>query len=70
MTQKISSAQRAGKKLKNLIKESNRTQEKFADEFFVDAVTVRRWIAHGINKVDTLEEIAKFFDIDITELLK
>lgn len=70
MTQEISFAQRAGKNLKNLIKESGRTQEKFADDFFVDAVTVRRWIAHGVNKLDVIEEIAKFFDVDFMDLLK
>lgn len=72
MTQKLSPAERAGKNLKNLIKESEyKTQEKFAyDGIHVDPVTVRRWIAHGIKDVNTIQEIADIFGVDFMELLK
>lgn len=60
----------AGKKLKNHIKNSEfRTQENFAYAMHVDPVTVRRWIAHGIAKVDLIEEIAKIFDMSFMDFL-
>jgi len=60
----------AGKKLKNHIKNSEyRTQENFAEAMNVDPVTVRRWIAHGIAKVDTIEEIAEMFDMSFMDFL-
>ncbi len=60
----------AGKKLKNHIKNSEyRTQENFAEAMCVDPVTVRRWIAHGIAKVDVIEEIAKMFDMSFMDFL-
>jgi len=60
----------AGKKLKNHIKNSEfRTQENFAEAMNVDPVTVRRWIAHGIAKVDVIEEIAEMFDMSFMDFL-
>ncbi len=70
MTQKLSPAEKAGKNLKNLIKEAGLTQEAFAFEFRADASTVRRWIAHGIKDINLILEIAEFFDVDFFELLK
>ncbi len=72
MAQKLTPAERVGKNLKNLIKESKyKTQERFAIEaMFVDPVTVRRWIAHGVKDVNTIQEIADIFDVDFMELLK
>lgn len=64
-------AERAGKNLKNLIKNSEfKTQEKFAEAMYVDPTTVRRWLAHGIEKLSLIEEIADIFGIDFMELLK
>ena len=37
---------------------------------YVDPVTVRRWIAHGIKDINTIAEIAKIFNVDFMELLK
>ena len=73
MTQKnLTPAERAGKNLKNLIKKSEyKTQERFAIEGIgVDPVTVRRWIAHGIKDINTIQEIADIFGVDLWELLK
>lgn len=71
MTQNLTPAERVGKNLKNLIKQSQfRTQENFAYEMYVDPVTVRRWIAHGIKDINLICEIAKMFDVDFQELLK
>lgn len=68
MTQNITPTKKVGKNLKNLIKESGRTQEGFADEFGTDPTTVRRWISKGINSVETICQIAEFFDVDFREL--
>lgn len=72
MTHELSLAEKAGRNLKNLIKESEyKTQERFAfDGIRVDPVTVRRWIAHGIKDVNTIKEIADIFGVDFMELLK
>ena len=60
----------AGKKLKNHIKNSEfRTQEKFANAMHVDPVTVRRWIAHGIAKIDLIQEIANIFGMSFIDFL-
>lgn len=73
MTQNnLSLTEKVGKNLKNLIKESEyKTQEKFAyDGIHVDPVTVRRWIAHGIDSLTTIQQIAEILDVDFQELLK
>lgn len=71
MTQNLTPDERVGKNLKNLIKESEyKTQEKFAEIMYVDPVTVRRWITHGIKDINTIAEIAKIFNVDFMELLK
>ncbi len=72
MARTLTLAEKAGKNLKNLIKKSEfKTQENFAnDGIGVDPVTVRRWIAHGIKDINTIQEIADIFDIDFMELLK
>lgn len=60
----------AGKQLKKHIKNSvYRTQENFAEAMFVNATTVRRWIANGISKVDVIEEIAAMFDMTFLDFL-
>lgn len=59
-----------GANLKRLIKESDyRTQEEFALEFGADVRTVRRWINRGIYNVSTIEQIAKFFNVDVFDIL-
>ena len=70
-TQNLSLAEKAGKNLKNLIKQSQyRTQENFAIQFSTDPSTVRRWIHNGINNINTIKQIADFLDVDFLELLK
>ena len=70
MTHELEPAKIVGKNLKNLIKESGKTQEKFAEEVHADPSTVRRWICYGINKLDSIVQIAEFFGVDFRELLK
>ena len=69
MMQTDSLSVRAGKNLKRIIKEHGLTQEEFAGQMFVDPTTVRRWLSSGIDKLSILEEIAKFFDISVTDIL-
>ena len=55
----------AGANLKRLIKNSKyKTQEEFAFEFGTDVRTVGRWVNKGIKNLDTIQQIAVFFDID------
>ena len=65
-------SEKVGINLKILIKKSKfKTQERFATEGMnVDAVTVRRWIAHGIRDINTINEISKVLNINIDELIK
>ena len=57
--------------VKRLIRSSKYgTQENFAYEFGAEIRTVSRWLNKGIKNIDTLEEIAKFLNVDVFELLK
>lgn len=72
MTKTLSLAEIAGKNLKNYIKTSQyKTQERFANEgIYVDPVTVRRWIAHGIKDINLIKQIADVLGVTFLELLK
>ena len=70
MMQKDSLSVRAGKNLKRIIKERGLTQEQFAEQIHVDPTTLRRWLAHGIDKMSTIEEIIKIFNIDVWDILR
>ena len=60
----------AGSNLKRLIKSSTyKTQEAFAVAFGTDVRTVRRWINQGIRCLDTLQQLALFFGVDVFTLL-
>ena len=59
-----------GANLKRLIKESEyRTQARFAEAYFVDERTVRRWVSQGVEKVYIIDELADFFKVDRMSLL-
>lgn len=60
----------AGENLKCLIKETKyRTQEEFAYAFGVETRTLSRWLNQGVKDIDTLEQLASFLSVDITDLL-
>ena len=60
----------AGEKLKRIIKEKHyRTQEEFAYAFGAETRTLSRWLNQGVKDIDTLEQLANFLSISITELL-
>lgn len=59
-----------GENIKRLIKESEyRTQENFAFSMGADVRTVRRWIHGDIDRISTLNDIARFLNIDVWTLL-
>lgn len=61
----------AGENLKCLIKETKyRTQEEFAYAFGVETRTLSRWLNQGVKDIDTLEQLANFLSVDITDLLR
>lgn len=71
MMQQDSLSVRAGKNLKRIIKEHGLTQEQFAEQVHVDPTTLRRWLAHGIDKMSTIEEILRIFnDIGVYDILQ
>ena len=64
------SSKTIGENLKRLIKNSPyKTQERFAEAFFCDVRTVRRWISGGIKDIETISDLAKHLDVDVRELL-
>lgn len=73
MTQKTDLALRAGQNLKRLLEEKGWSQE-YAEEkislTYNNGRSIRRWIANGINKIDTIEYIASIFEVDVMEFFK
>ena len=60
----------AGANLKRLIRESKYgTQEEFAVEVGTDVRTIGRWVNHGIRNLDTIQQIAEFFGVDVFAIL-
>lgn len=60
----------AGAKLKQLIKQSKyKTQEEFAFEFGADVRTIGRWINNGIDSLSTIQKIADFFGVAVSDIL-
>ena len=63
------SPEKVGENLKRLIKESEyRTQERFAEEAYVDVRTVRRWV-QKLDSISTVVYIARVLDVDVMALL-
>ena len=60
----------AGDVLRRLIKERKLTQDEFAYDFGVDVRTANRWINDGINKISIVQELAIYFDVQITDFFK
>ena len=62
--------QKIGEFLKQLRKDKGLTQEQLAENFYVSSRTVSRWET-GTNMPDiqTLIEIASFYDVDIREII-
>ena len=58
---------KAGQKLRQLIQENFRTQDEFAERYGMELRTVSRYINNGINKIDVIQELADFFQVDFIE---
>ena len=57
-------------KLQNLRKQKNLTQEALARELFVSRTAVSKWESgKGYPNIDSLKQIATFFDTTVDELL-
>lgn len=62
--------QKIGQFLKHLRKDKELTQEQLAEHFCVSARTVSRWeTGSNIPDVDTLIELADFYEVDIREII-
>lgn len=62
--------QLAGITLRRLIKENYDSQEEFANDFGMEIRTVSRYINNGINKIDAIQELADFFDMEFADFFK
>ena len=57
-------------KLQKLRKQKNLTQDELASALFVSRTAISKWESgRGYPSIDSLKEIAKFFDVTIDELL-
>ena len=63
----ISRQLKAGQKLRQLIQENFRTQEEFAERYGMEIRSVSRYINQGINKVDVIQELADFFQVNFLD---
>ena len=61
---------KAGKCLRYLIQDNYSTQEEFALEFGVELRTVSRWINQGIQRIDLIQQLAAFFEVDFLDFFK
>ncbi len=62
-------AKYAGDILRRLIRENYPSQEEFAFDYGAELRTVNRYVNSGITKIQTLQELALFFDVSIKDFL-
>ena len=67
--EKIDAARFAGTVLRRLIGENYSSQEEFAFDYGAELRTVNRYINSGITKIQTLQELALFFNVSIKDFL-
>lgn len=61
---------RAGEVLRELIKENYSSQQEFAECFGESLRNVSRFVNKGINSIDTVQQLAMFFNVDFTYFFK
>ena len=61
---------KAGNYLSCLIQDNYATQGEFALDFGAELRTVSRWINQGIHKVETIQELAAFFEVDFLDFFR
>lgn len=66
----LNAAKKAGDFLRKLIQQNYSSQEEFAIDFGTDIRTISRYINGGINKVNVIQELAEFFEIDFIDFFK
>lgn len=67
---KLSPQQIAGFNLRRLIQENYSSQEDFAYDYGMELRTVSRYINNGINKIDAIQQLADFFNVDFMYFFK
>lgn len=60
----------AGIILRTLIEKNYNSQEEFAYDFGADVRTINRYINEGIRKIDTVQQLAEFFDMDFVDFFQ
>lgn len=66
----IDASKKAGQFLRRLIQENYSSQEEFAFDFGAELRTVSRYVNNGINKVNVIQELAEFFNVDVLEFFQ
>lgn len=66
----IDASKKAGQILRRLIQENYSSQEEFAYDFGAELRTVNRYVNNGINKVNVIQELAEFFNVDVLEFFQ
>lgn len=66
----ITYQERAGLTLKKLIQANYQSQEEFAFDFGTDVRTVSRYINQGINKINTIQQLADFFGVTFEDFFR
>ena len=61
---------KAGNYLRCLIQDNYVTQEEFSLDFGAELRTVNRWINQGIHKIDLVQQLAAFFEVDFLDFFK
>ena len=54
---------------RNLGRNKTVSRAKFAEDFDIDDKTVQRWVNNGVNKLDTVDEIAYYFGVSVVDIL-
>ncbi len=60
----------AGETLRRLIRENYATQQDFADDYKLEIRQVSRYVNEGISKVNVIQELAEFFQVDMVEFFR
>ena len=70
MMRNLSPQQLAGLNLRRLIQENYSSQEEFAYDYGIELRSVSRYINNGINKIDAIQQLADFFNVDFMDFFK
>lgn len=62
---KLPAERKAGEALRRLIQEHYSSQEEFAYDYGADLRTINRYINNGINKINVVQELADFFNVEL-----